>query len=241
MSQYKYKISELIFSLHCHLWHLLLECDYNAHGTYGFFPWIVFILMAMILTRYPKFQLFFLKNELFDHNFYSLYCKSTKDRNTLYLHSAARCNEVSHCGLCHNSVGQEVAVLKWLSTYPHHLELLSDIFLPFSFKAVRKSQNISDLLQNLNIHSVNVIQHTQKTSFFSLHSYSGPTIPYLWQDIKHSLHVKTHSSQNYFQEQMQLLEMCNVSDMLLQDCLFCAKELDDITHSPGSFQYSFCL
>lgn len=153
MSQYKYEISELIFSLHCHLSHLSLECEYNVHGTYVFFfPLnslliVIFILMAMVLTRHHKFQLLFLKTQLFDHNFYSLYCKSTKDRNTLYLHSAARCSEVSHCGLCHNSVGQEVAVLKWLSTYPHHLELLSDIFMPFSFKAVRKSQNISELLQ----------------------------------------------------------------------------------------------
>lgn len=37
LSQYKHEISELIFSLHCNLSHLSLECEYNVHGTYEFF------------------------------------------------------------------------------------------------------------------------------------------------------------------------------------------------------------
>lgn len=117
MTQYKYEISDLIFCLHCNLSHLSLECEYNVHGTYEVFSLnslliVIFALMAMILTRRHKFQLFFLQAYLFDHNFYSLYCKSLKDRNALYPHSAARCGGVSHCGLCHNSADREVAVLK---------------------------------------------------------------------------------------------------------------------------------
>lgn len=152
MTQYKYEISELVLSLHCNLSHMSFEREYNVHGTYEFFLWIVYWL------SFSSWWLWYWR-DIINYNYsfskpsclitiFTLCIAKAWKIETLYL-SAARCGGLSHCGLCHNGAGREAAVLKWLSTYPHHLELLSDLLLAFSFKAVRKSQNISDLLQTL--------------------------------------------------------------------------------------------
>lgn len=165
-------------------------------------------------------------------------CKSMKDRNTLYLHSAGRCGGMSCCGLCHNLAGWEVTLLKWLSTYPHHLQLLFALFLPFSLKAVKKSLNISDLLQTW-VSILNVIQYTHKTSFFSLHASSVSTIQYWQQDMRHTCHIKVFRST--FKNKCCYQRCAMYHTLPLPDYLVCAKELADITHSHESFQYSFCL
>lgn len=41
---------------------------------------------------------------------------------------------------------------------------------------------------------MNVIQHTRKTSFFSFHASSVPTIQYLQQDRKHTPHINAFRS-----------------------------------------------
>lgn len=59
MGEYKYKISDLTFFLHCNLSHLPLECEFNEHGNMNYFfeeLTIIFLWMTVIMMTLHKFQ-----------------------------------------------------------------------------------------------------------------------------------------------------------------------------------------
>lgn len=121
LSQYKHEISELIFSLHCNLSHLSLECEYNVHGTYEFFLWTVYWLSFLFWWLW-----YWLDVKNFNYSFSKPSCLISiftlcvvKVWKIETLHTSLLQRDAVECHAVVCAITQQVGRLRFWNGYPH--------------------------------------------------------------------------------------------------------------------------
>lgn len=144
----------------------------------------------MILTRH-------LQTWVFSQNFYSWYCKSISYSSGQKHFVSLFCSQVWRSAMpwfmsqISRSGGHFSEMVIYMPTPPRA------IVWSFTVPSFQTSKEVPEHFwpaANLNVCSVNGIQFTPQTSFFSLDSASVFTMPYLHQDIKYTLHTNAFRS-----------------------------------------------